>query len=306
MKCEEIEEIVRKELGESIRVSAFTDQACLIRLPFWDNYGDPIEMTVASDGSQTIIDDGGAIAALLFSLGQHTSDTPMYKLLRNLEQTHGFELDFNEGLIRISVPDRDIYDGIAELTKIVLSLHTVAPHIRVAPRRIRPLGGRRLKTRIREGYRSLGIFELVETDSELDGATIRWPVDFHWSVGIEEEESYNVYVLATDLNVAEPLQRAQSITAFSMDALPTRHQDGLRIVMEAPKDNVLATEAARFLRHHSQHLQYKVFDFGLESERSDFFDISEVELLGDAGAPWRKLMETRRATVYDLQRRRDC
>ena len=136
----------------------------------------------------------------------------------------------------------------------------------------------------------------MESDYEVAGVTIpHWHADFHWSVATEENTYADVYVVATDLNVAEPLQRAQSIMAFSLDTRRQPSDNGIRVVMEANNENVQATEAAKFLRHHSMSLPYKVFDFGSESERSEFFDTSVMEILGDAGAGWRDIWTNRRA-----------
>ena len=297
MNCEKTLELIRTKLGEGTQLRKLTDRECLIRLPFRDNYGDPIEISVSSDGANATIDDAGTIAGLLFSLGQHTQDTPAFKLLRNLERAHGLEVDFNEGLLKISVPDKDLYDGITELTKVILALDTVTPHIRVAPRRMKPLGGKRLRSRIRQEYQSRGIFDLIESDYEVAGITIpHWHADFHWSVAAGENTYADVYVVATNLNVAEPLQRAQRITAFSLDTRRQPSDNGIRVVMEANNENVQATEAAKFLRHHSTHLPYRVFDFGIEPERSEFFDTSVEEILGDAGAGWRDIWTKHRAS----------
>ena len=299
MNCEKTLELIRTKFREGTQLRKFTDNECLIRLPFWDNYGDPIEISVSTDGVRTTIDDAGTIAGLFFSLGQHTQDTPAFKLLRNLERAHGLEVDFNEGLLRVSVPDQDLYEGIAEFTKVVLALHTVTPHIRTAPRRMKPMGGRRLRSRIREEYQSRGIIELIEPDFEVAGITIPyWHADFHWSVATAGENAQaNVYVVATDLNVAEPLQRAQRITAFSMDTRMLNPSDGIRVVMEASENNVQATEAARFLRYHTKNLPYRVFDFDNEPERSKFLDIAAEEILGDAGAAWRDIWKSRRVAT---------
>lgn len=296
-----IVDLIRKNLEDGTLLRDTNGNESLIRLPFWDNYGDPIEISVASHESHAIIDDGGAISGLLFSLGQHTPDTPPYRLLRNLEHAHGLELDFNEGLVKLRVSYNDIYRGVVEFVKVILAIQAVTPHIRVAPRRMRSLGGRRLKSRIREEYRSLGIFDFIEPDFQVSGQTIPyWHADFHWSVNNDEEISANVYVVATDLNIAEPLQRAQGITAFSLDAATHHRDDIIRVVLEAPEDNVAATEAARFLRHHSGELPYKVYDYGNASERSEFLDISADEILGDAGIAWRDMVATRRGLESEI------
>ena len=298
MNCEETLELIRRRLGEGTQLRRFTDTECLIRLPFWDNYGDPIEISVSTDGTSATIDDAGTVAGLLFSLGQHTQDTPAYKLLRNLERAHGFEVDFNEGLLKVSVPDQDLYDGVAEFTKVILALHTVTPHIRVPASRMKSLGGRRLKSRIREEYETRGIFALVEPDFEVAGVTIPyWHADFHWSVAVDDDSQTEVYVVATDLNVAEPLRKAERITAFSLDTKVLPSMVGIRVVMDVNENNVHATEAAKFLRHHSGDLRYRVFDFGNEPERSEFLDTSVEEILGDAGAGWRDIWARRKVAT---------
>ena len=104
---------------------------CLVRLPFWDNEGDPIELTVAFDAGRATIDDAGSIAGLLFSLGQDNEDSSAFKLLKDLGRTHGLEIDFDEGLVRVSVEESNIYDGISEMAKVVLTMHTVTPLIAI-------------------------------------------------------------------------------------------------------------------------------------------------------------------------------
>ena len=104
---------------------------CLVRLPFWDGEGDPIELTVSVEAGCATIDDAGSIAGMLFSLGQDDQDTQAFKLLKDLERTHGLEIDFDEGLVRVSVEESKLYDGIAEMAKVVLAMHTVVPLIAV-------------------------------------------------------------------------------------------------------------------------------------------------------------------------------
>ena len=149
---------------------------CLVRLPFWDGEGDPVELTVAISSGQATIDDAGSVAGLLFSLGQDDQATPAFKLLDDLQRTHRFEIDFDDGLIRVSVPENHLYDGIAEMAKVVLAMHTVVPHIRVSPRRVGSYGPR-LRSKITRRYRQLKILDMVERSYPLAGAThTDWPV----------------------------------------------------------------------------------------------------------------------------------
>lgn len=129
MDYRRLEESIQGGFSEWTKVIPLDSGDCLVRLPFWDSDGDPIELTVAVESGRAAIDDAGSIAGLLFSLGQDDQDTPAFTLLKDLERTHGLEIDFDEGLVRVSVEESNLYYGIAEMAKVVLAMHTVAPLI---------------------------------------------------------------------------------------------------------------------------------------------------------------------------------
>ena len=131
MDYQQLEESIRAGFSDWTKVILLDSGECLIRLPFWDSDGDPIELTVAVELGRATIDDAGSIAGLLFSLGQDDQDAPAFKLLEDLKRTHGLEIDFDEGLVRVSVEESNLYDGVAEMAKIVLAMHTVAPLITI-------------------------------------------------------------------------------------------------------------------------------------------------------------------------------
>ncbi len=288
-----LEESIRAGLFDWTKVTPMDSGECLVRLPFWDNAGDPIELAVAVEADRATIDDAGSIAGLLFSLGQDEQRTPAFKLLEDLGHTHGLEIDFGEGLVKVSVAEGDLYDGITEMAKVVLAMHTVAPHIRVSKRRVGSLGPR-LKSRIARKYRELEILDLVERSYPLAGATVSdWPIDFHWSVG-RNGNSYDVDVVTADLNVAEPLEKAQKIAALSVDTRE-RHQPSngwLRVVIESQDDNAQALKATDFLRFHSYELHYRVFDLRNQDERSEFYDSSVKELRTNIPESWAELLSS--------------
>ena len=260
---------------------------CLVQLPFWDGEGDPIELTVAVSSGRATIDDAGSVAGLLFSLAQDDQATPAFKLLDDLQRTHKFEIDFDDGLVKLSVSEDNLYDGVAEMTKVVLAMNTVVPHIRVAPRRVGSYGPR-LRSKIIRQYRQLKILDLVERSYPLAGATVSdWPVDFHWSVG-SNGNSYAVNVVAADLAVLDPAAKAHKIAALSVDTheLHQSGHDRLRVVIESQYDNAQSLNAIEFLRFHSDALDYRVFDFRQRDEYSEFFTLSVEELAENVSEPW--------------------
>ena len=287
MNCQAIETRIREGFSGWTSVVPLDSGECLVRLPFWDGEGDPVELTVAISSGQATIDDAGSVAGLLFSLGQDDQATPAFKLLDDLQRTHRFEIDFDDGLIRVSVPENHLYDGIAEMAKVVLAMHTVVPHIRVSPRRVGSYGPR-LRSKITRRYRQLKILDMVERSYPLAGATVSdWPVDFHWSVG-SNGNSYAVNVVAADLAVSDPAAKAHKIAALSVDTRD-QHQSGhdqLRVVIESQYDNAQSLKAREFLRFHSDSLDYRVFDFRQRDEYSEFFTLSVEELAENVSEPW--------------------
>ena len=303
MDCQKIEASIREGFSLWTKVSSLESGECLIRLPFWDSEGDPLELTATINSGCAIIDDAGSIAGLLFSLGQDAQSTPAFKLLDNLRRTHGIEIDFNEGVVRLSVPEGHLYDGIAEMAKVVISMHTVVPHIRissrratsveprVSPRRVSSFGSR-LRTKVTRRYRDLKILDSMERSYSLAGATISdWPVDFHWSVG-SNGSSYDVNVVTADLAVADPLARAHRIAALSVDTRelhqPSRGQ--LRVAIESQDGNDQSIEAANFLRLHSNELDYRFFDLRHEGDSSEFYEASVMELSTNLPESWAYLL----------------
>ena len=105
---------------------------CLVRIPYCHGIAaTPLGLLVSVEAGCKTKEDAGSIAGMLFSLGQDDQDTQAFKLLKDLERTHGLEIDFDEGLVRVSVEESKLYDGIAEMAKVVLAMHTVVPLIAV-------------------------------------------------------------------------------------------------------------------------------------------------------------------------------
>ena len=294
MNCKSIEESIQAGFTEWSLVRPLASGECLVRLPFWDGNGDPIDLTVTVEDGLAAISDNGSIAGLLFSLGQDHQGTPALKLLDDLARAHNLKINFDEGLVQLSISEEEIYDGIAEMAKVVLSMKTVVPHIRVFPRRLGSFGPR-LKSRVARRYRELEILDLLERSYPLAGATVSdWPIDFHWSVG-RNGSSYDVNVVTADLKVAEPLEKAQKIAMLSVDTRE-QHQPGiglLRVVIESQDDNDQALKAQEFLRYHSDELAYRVYDLRSQDESSEFYSSSVRELTTDVTGAWAELLSSK-------------
>jgi hypothetical protein len=285
-QCEELKEQVQKFLANGVTSRPIRDSGCLLRMPFRDSDGDPIRIAVYHTGDSIVFNDVGAIAGNLYTLGQHTQDTPAFKLLRSLERAYGLQLDFDNGRVTLTVSKEEMYDALIDFSKVVLTMVTAIPHIRVRPHRLKPLG-QRLKAKIKTRYKEANILDLVEHDYYLSGETVEsWPIDFHWWIK-RDGHTEQVYVVAVDLDVIEALGKAAKITTLALDAKRSPTYDKLRIILDSHGENSNASIATSLLKTHSKKLQYDVYDFGQDEDRQIFINQSVDEITGELGEPWR-------------------
>ena len=114
----------------------------------------------------------------------------------------------------------------------------------------------------------------------------RWPADFHWQLG-SEDRPQNVFVLAADLNIQDPLSKAHKVSSIALDTVDARARDDLRIVIDTHEGEHEVSQAARLIRQYESSLKYTVFDFADNSQRSSFFDQAATELLSEKAQEWR-------------------
>ncbi|MFW6102260.1 MAG: DUF1828 domain-containing protein [Chloroflexota bacterium] len=293
-KCEELKEQVKKFLADGVKVRPIKDDGCLLQIPFRDSDGDPLRIVVYKAGDSIILNDAGAIAGHLFTLGQHTQDTPAFRLLRSLERAYGLELDFDNGRVTTTVLENQMSDAIMDFSKVILTMVTAIPHIRVEPHRLKPLG-QRLKAKIKDQYKQANILDLVEHDYSLPGETVEsWPIDFHWWLK-RDDHIEQIYIVTVDLNVAEALQKAAKVSILALDARRIPPYDKLRVVLDSHGENSNAKIATSLMKNHSKKLQYNVYDFGQDEDRRTFISQSVDEITGRLGESWRDFWRKQQA-----------
>ena len=284
--CADLKEQLIRHLASRVDVAPTRDGGCAIRTPFLDGDGDPIHVIVNQKGDCFRIDDTSTIAGHLFTLGQHMLNTPAFKLLQDVANSYGAELDYDQGAVILNAKGDRLLDGVMDLAKVVVTMVTVTPFIRVAPNRIKHRAGSRLRTRIKREYESRKIMALVEDSYELRGASgVSWPVDFHWwtdhpvdnttqqPVSVAQQ---HVYVVTANLDVQEPMAKANHLATLALDAQRQSQGDDLRVVVEHPRSR--GKEALSLLRTHSERLAFQVYDFDVTDERESFVAQSVKEI----------------------------
>ena len=105
----------------------------LITTPFWNHVGDPVLVGVRTTEHGYHVTDAGAIAGQLFSIGQHTDETPGYRLLMKLGQAHDLTIDHDNRELYLECDHDSLYETVAEITKVILTMLPAAAHLPAGP-----------------------------------------------------------------------------------------------------------------------------------------------------------------------------
>ena len=255
-------------------------------VPWGDQHGDPLGFSIARQGTRISIEDGGAVAGLLFTLELDEVGSPAFTLLSSLAQRYGLVIDYDLGVLRSNCSIGEIPYALPEFMRVVVTLLTASPHL--PQKQQRRSMGPRLRRRIRDEYKERAIDSYVEQHGQIHGVSdAQWPTDFYWQLDFEGH-SKNVYVLAADLNIKDPLSRASRISGLAVDTLEVRHGDDLRVVIDSATDKVEVAQAVDFICRHSSTLDYEVYDFADKTARKSFLGMAQDEILGVQGREWRK------------------
>ena len=283
----QISDVVSDTISPKVDVSPIGDDQWEFMVPHGDQRGDPLWVSIAREGQQVSLDEGGAISGLLFSLDQEDTNSPAFKLLESLAQSHELTIDHDLGLVRKNCPLDSLGETLPRFTRTVLTVLTAAPHLERKPRRQSALG-RRLRSRIRESYERIDVLHLIDSIGFVQGNhRSRWRTDFHWQY-LSVESPHNVYILAPDLHTQEPIQKAERVATLALDTRSRRSDHDLRVVIDTD-DLVLdeAFAAAEIIREHREELGYGVFDYSDETEWQSFLEQASSELLSETAKQWR-------------------
>ena len=285
--CQMFKDQLLRFLESEVDVHEAGANTCAIKTPFFDNVGDPIYLALHREGESLRIEDTGAIAGHLFTLGQHALTTPAFHLLDEITKAYNLTIDFDQGTVNVIAEPEEAVERTMDMLKAIITMLTAMPFIRVSPHRVKP-AGHRLKTRIKRAYDAERILNLVQSDYHLQGMSgVPWPIDFHWWVESKPNDRREVYVVATDFNVNDPLVKANHVAALSIDAQRRTNADSLRVVIDHSRKDSGANEAISLLRIHSDRLGFRVFDFDRPEERNMFLRQSVREITEPSGSGWR-------------------
>lgn len=124
-----LDKTVYKTFAQSVHLSPASDDEWEFSVPYGDQHGDPLLFSIRCEGDEVTMDDGGAIAGLLFSMDQDVEGTPAFDLLASLAKRHNMLLDYDEGFVKRVCKLDEVAEALPMFTRVVLTVLTASPHV---------------------------------------------------------------------------------------------------------------------------------------------------------------------------------
>ena len=278
-----LDKIVRKAFAHSVHLSPIRDDEWEFSVPYGDQRGDPLLFSIRCQDDMVAMDDGGAIAGLLFSMDQDVEGTPAFDLLASLAERHKLLLDYDEGFVKRVCRLDEVAEVLPMFTRVVLTVLTASPHVGSKSSSRRSYSSRnKLRQLVLSSYREWKLDSYVFRGGQIRGKSQdnQWKTDFHYPKSNGYGIRQSVYVVTTDLENGNPLSKAHKVSSLALDTRNARAHDDLRIVIHTGIADKKATfRAASLIREHEATLNYNVFDFTHESDRMQFMEIAQEELV---------------------------
>lgn len=279
----ELDRIVYKAFAHSVHLSPVSDEEWEFSVPYGDQRGDPLLFSIRCEDGMVTMDDGGAIAGLLFSMDQDVEGTPAFDLLASLAKRHKLLLDYDDGFVKRVCRLDEVADALPMFTRVVLTALTASPHVenKLSARRTHS-SRNKLRQLVLSSYREWELDDYVRIGGQIPGKSQDnpWKADFHYPKSNVLDAPQSVYIVTTDLEIGKPLDKAHKVSSLALNTRDMRAHDDLRIVIHTGIADKKATfQAASLIREHEATLNYNVFDFTHESDRMQFMEIAQEELV---------------------------
>ena len=124
-----LDKIVYRAFASSVHLDPVGDDEWEFSVPHGDQRGDPLLFSIRCEDGMVTMDDGGAIAGLLFSMDQDTEGTPAFDLLASLAERHSMLLDYDEGFVKRVCTLDEVSEVLPMFTRVVLTALTASPHV---------------------------------------------------------------------------------------------------------------------------------------------------------------------------------
>jgi len=278
MTSEELLDQIKSAVVEGIRVVTAGD-GFLIRLPFNNYKGEPVEVGVTfQDNGNILIDDVGYVSGLLFELNEYSEGASGNLLTKQLANSYEFNMNYNEGIISEQISIVGEVEKFLDFIKVITSIETVLPFISRPHKKVR--GRRRLSAQLGREISQLRLPLRVEKLAKVTGKHEIWDIEYKYT---RKEDNSEILLLVTDLGLKEPRERAAHVVTLASDVLDIdlrqRLRRELRVVYSLNGNGSEATRrAANIIDDYQHKIGYKAFNYSDPKSKSLFTNITIQDL----------------------------
>jgi len=277
MDTEQLANYVKSAITEGISVVTI-DTGFLIRFPFNNYKGEPVEISVHTNNGNLVIDDIGLISGLLFELGEHGEDALGHLITRRLTESYRFNMNYNDGIISQEVSVSKDVEKLLDFVQVITSIGTVLPFVSKPRKRIE--GRKKLGAQLAREIAQLRLPLVVEKSTKVEGKHEIWDIDYKYH---RKEDSLDILILVADLGLKEPKERAAHTVTLASDVLDTdllrKSRRELRVVYSANGNGNDATRrAADIIEDYQRRIGYKAFNYANPQAKSSFTNLTIQDL----------------------------
>ena len=296
MSPEYLKALIDQQLSVWVNVASHRmvsgEEACRVTLPLWEPNGDVISVYVSENDQGLVVHDGGHVLGFLFESRRNGPTRQDREVTERLLSDSGLTLDTFTRQVRVATVEDGLWYWLMEMGRIIALLPALVPTIspnqpstisHVSPR-IRGRTARELRNRlVHEGYGKAippprRVRGLTNRSHDVALSYTTGQTLLQWDQGISVK---TVHVLAVDLDVARPLQKADKSIAAANDLLGSYDDSSeidVRMVYSVGKEDGHQEPAARLLAVTGERSSFRSFSWDAKEDQSRFLALVGQEL----------------------------
>lgn len=268
MNPEHLKAVIDRQFSEWMKVSLHRvdngEKVCRVILPLWESSGDVVTVYVTERDGQTVIDDGGHISGLLFESGLGGLRKQDRDLVERLLSDSGLKKNPDTGVVHVETAEAGLRYWLIELGRVIALVPELIPVTsptwsKTSPSRTRGRTAREVRNRLVHS----GFSKAISPSQKVRGVSTRFhTMDLSYSTPLsplalgETGFMRTVHVMAVDLDVAKPLEKADRSIGIANDLVWATDEDGVIDVtmvysfgreegVDEPASRLLATAGER-------------------------------------------------------------
>ena len=256
------------------------DSGWRIELPLLEIGGDAVSIYVRELDANTVeISDGGHISGMFFEAGLAGGLASDGRGIGRVATDAGLAVDSSRGVVYVQTNIDTVGYWTLELGRTIVVASALVPTMRPRTRAARRLGPRVASALIRrlvdEGLRSA-----IHFSKKVTGVTQRERVvDVTYTVPKTPlEDETTVHVLAVDLDVRDPVAKANRSLEIAADLSAIDDRPVIRVVHGAGESNGRAEPATKLLHALSERQLFEGYSWDDTNDQTRFIEKVEQEL----------------------------